>query len=82
MNRQEWRLFMERISVLVNGIAGSIVGFCSYMMLGIILIEFGNLEPVSMFQFIIGFIVTPIVFSSVGFYLAVRKDWWIMKRRW
>ena len=82
MNRQEWRLFMERISVLVNGIAGAIVGFCSYMMLGIILIQFGKLEPVSMFQFVIGFIVTPIVFSSVGFYLAVRKDWWIMKRRW
>lgn len=72
---------MERICVLVNGIAGAVVGFCTFMV-GLIICMQLELYPKTIAGLYLVFIGIPIVCSSIGFYLAVRKDWWIMKRRW
>lgn len=81
MNKQDRRIFMERVIVLCNGLAGAVVGFCVFVCLGILSIQF-DFAPESVFQFYLCFIGIPILFCSIGFYLAVRKDWWVMKRRW
>lgn len=72
---------MERIGVLVHGFCGALAGFAGYLFLLVAACQ-AEWIPKSIASEYLFLIVLPIIFAIIGFWLAVRKDWWIMKRRW
>lgn len=72
---------MERLIVLVNGIAGSICGLFVGLMITVFCIVL-NIEPQTRITVLLVLFGPEILGLIIGFWLAVRNDWWRMKKEW
>ena len=79
MSDRDWRIFMERVIVLIHGICGFISGVCMGILI-MVLCAMNDIIP----QTIIGeyFLLfwQDFILGIIGFWLSVRNDWWRMKR--
>lgn len=80
--RRRRNIKLERLIVLINGLAVFVCGVCFGLMIVIFLIIGIHYEAQTLIGSYFEFFGPQILGGILGFWLAVRGDWWRMKREW
>lgn len=80
--RKRRNLKMERLIVLVNGLAGFVCGVCLGIMIFLLLLVGFHYEAQTIIGMYFEFFGPQVILGILGFWFAVRGDWWRMKREW
>ena len=73
---------LERLIVLVNGLAGFACGVCFGILIVVGLVVGLHYEAQTLLGCYVEFFGPQLVMGIIFFWAAVRGDWWRMKREW